>query len=268
MSRSRNYNITTNRSRQSSKLFLAAKRIFDITAAVIGLLITLPLYPLIAIAIRLDSPGSIFFSQKRVGKNGILFTLYKFRTMSSSTPAHAMSPDDDETDARITRVGRFLRKSKLDELPQFVNVLRGDMSMVGPRPEMQFIVAKYTRRQLLRLWVKPGISGLWQISPDRNKPIHENLRYDLTYIKSQSLWLDLVIMVKTCILVAKNIKPASLKHAITTTPVPEEIIVTTIPVTTVKSTKHGTGTFLKSARMNTQQQYDKESQSKMAGAEA
>ncbi len=233
---SRSYRIshgmTSNHAEQPGWLYYLIKRVFDIGVAATIVLVTLPLYPLIALAIKLDSRGPIFFSQTRVGRNGRLFTLYKFRTMSSSTPAYAVSPDNDETDSRVTRVGRFLRKSKLDELPQFANVLTGDMSIIGPRPEMPFIVQQYTARQRFRLKVRPGISGLWQISPVRNRPIHENLQYDLVYIKSQSLWLDLAIIWKTAILVAKNLKPAGWKipvHAVTT---PQRIIIRTLPIAT------------------------------------
>jgi lipopolysaccharide/colanic/teichoic acid biosynthesis glycosyltransferase len=158
------------------------KRCFDFCAAALVLLLLLPVLIAIAFAVAMDSRGSIFFSHERIGRNGERFRIFKFRSMYPGSPSYQRSPTD-RLDPRITRVGRVLRRLSLDELPQLLNVLRGEMSLVGPRPEMPFMVAKYTSEQRRRLHAVPGITGLWQISPARALPIHENLQYDLYYIE-------------------------------------------------------------------------------------
>ncbi|HYF51842.1 MAG TPA: sugar transferase [Planctomycetota bacterium] len=173
-----------------------SKRAFDILFSGVVLLSSLPLFPLLVALIRLTSRGPAIFAQQRVGQGGRIFTMYKFRTMFSEAPAYAVTPRHS-ADARITPVGRWLRKLSIDELPQFWNVLVGDMSVVGPRPEMPQIVALYTPIQRQRLSVKPGITGVWQISADRKNPIHENIDYDLYYIEKQSFFMDLMIIVTT-----------------------------------------------------------------------
>ncbi len=172
------------------------KRLMDLALSLLVLLLTLPLILLISLIIKLDSKGPAFFKQERVGRGGRLFRMVKFRTMFIDTPAYEVHPQD-RRDPRITRIGRLLRRTSLDELPQFWNVLKGDMSIVGPRPEMAFIVQEYDELQRERLNVKPGITGLWQISADRALPIHENIDHDLFYIQNQSLLLDIVIIFKT-----------------------------------------------------------------------
>ena len=122
--------------------------------------------------------------------------MYKFRTMRVTSDAYALSPAGDD-DPRITRIGRLLRMGGLDELPQLVNVLKGDMSLVGPRPEMPFIVQRYSALERQRLRVRPGITGLWQLSPDRHTQIHENIEYDLYYVSNRSLLLDAIILLET-----------------------------------------------------------------------
>lgn len=177
-------------------VFLFAKRGLDVTIAALALLVTLPLLCLAAIAISLDSAGGVLFTQERVGLRGRRFRMYKLRTMSADTAAYALSPIGD-IDTRITRAGRLLRVGGIDELPQLLNVLKGEMSLVGPRPEMPFIVATYTELEQKRLTVKPGITGLWQISADRHSQIHENIEYDLYYLNNQSFLLDVLILVET-----------------------------------------------------------------------
>lgn len=177
------------------------KRAFDLAGAAFLLLALAPLFLLLALLIRLDSPGPAMFSQDRVGRRERLFTLYKFRTMHRGTPPYAPSPVTPR-DARITRIGRFLRQSGLDEIPQLFNVLRGEMSLVGPRPEMPLIVSRYTPEQRQRLQVPPGITGLWQLSADRAFPIHENIQYDLYYIRHRGFFLDLSILIHTALLTA------------------------------------------------------------------
>lgn len=172
------------------------KRTIDLVVASILLVLTLPFALLIALWIRLDSKGPALFSHHRVGLDGRRFRLWKFRTMTVETNPYENAPDD-QSDPRITRAGRWLRRYSLDELPQLWNVIRGEMSMVGPRPEMPQIVERYEPWQRIRLEVKPGVTGLWQIIGRKNLPLELNLEYDLYYIKNQSVVLDLVILLKT-----------------------------------------------------------------------
>lgn len=184
--------------------FDLAKKTMDLTlCAVLGIFL-LPVMGIIALAIKKDSPGPVFFKQKRVGKDGRIFKIYKFRSMVKEAPKYAVNPNKSE-DPRITRVGRFLRKTSLDELPQIINVLKGDMSLVGPRPEMPFIVEEYNEVHRERLKVLPGITGLWQLSGDRKKAIHENMDYDLYYIYNRSIFLDVTILFQTLIFAFKGI---------------------------------------------------------------
>jgi lipopolysaccharide/colanic/teichoic acid biosynthesis glycosyltransferase len=133
-----------------------------------------------------------------VGKDGKLFNLYKFRTMRTDSPKYDFSPTVSD-DPRITRIGRFLRRTSFDELPQLINVIKGDMSLVGPRPEMPFIVEQYKAAHRQRLRVRPGITGLWQLSADRAFQIHENIQYDLYYIRHRSFFMDFAILLHTAI---------------------------------------------------------------------
>ena len=176
--------------------YAVAKRTSDLIVSSLLLLLLVPLCFLIAVLIWLDSPGPIFFVQKRVGRNGELFDMYKFRSMHTTAPRYDFSPTQS-CDTRITPVGRFLRRTSLDELPQLINVLRGDMSLVGPRPEMPFIVHRYNSRQRQRLQVIPGITGLWQLSADRAFPIHENIQHDLSYIQNRTFFMDIAILIHT-----------------------------------------------------------------------
>jgi exopolysaccharide biosynthesis polyprenyl glycosylphosphotransferase len=177
-------------------LYAVAKRTSDVIVSSLLLLLLAPLCFLIAVLIWLDSPGPIFFVQKRVGRNGEFFDMYKFRSMHTTAPRYDFSPTQS-CDTRITPIGRFLRRTSLDELPQLVNVFRGDMSLVGPRPEMPFIVHRYNSRQRQRLQVIPGITGLWQLSADRAFPIHENIQHDLNYIQNRTFFMDIAILVHT-----------------------------------------------------------------------
>jgi exopolysaccharide biosynthesis polyprenyl glycosylphosphotransferase len=183
---------------QISKADEITKRLFDLTLSLFFLLLLTPVLLIVAIAIRLGTVGPVFFKQARVGRNGKRFEIYKFRTMYTESPAYMDSPASRE-DHRITAVGRVLRRTSLDELPQLINVLKGEMSLVGPRPEMPFIVDTYNELQRERLRVKPGLTGLWQISADRERAIHENISYDIYYIENRSLLLDLAILVQTIV---------------------------------------------------------------------
>lgn len=180
------------------------KRLFDIIFSFAALIFFSPIFIIIPVLIKLDSRGSVFIIQRRVGKDGKVFGILKFRSMNGGV-GYDYSPKNSG-DKRITKIGKFLRKSGIDEIPQFINVLMGEMSIVGPRPEMEFIVEKYNHIQKRRLAVKPGITGLWQIKGDRKKLIHENIGYDLSYINKRSFWLDMAIMFETALFMIKCIK--------------------------------------------------------------
>lgn len=180
------------------------KRALDLLSAAAGVLLWLLLFHWwIAIMIRRESPGPVLFRQERVGRDGKRFEILKYRTMHLDAPQYAVAPTS-ESDPRVTRFGRWLRKTSLDELPQLLNVLRGEMSMVGPRPEMPFLVERYEPWQLRRLDVKPGITGLWQVIGRKNLPLHLNMQYDFYYIKNQSFLLDIEILVRTIPAVLKG----------------------------------------------------------------
>jgi lipopolysaccharide/colanic/teichoic acid biosynthesis glycosyltransferase len=173
-----------------------AKRTIDIFLATTLLIILCPLFIVVACLVKATSSGPIIFTQKRVGLNGKLFDIYKFRTMFTYAPRYGYHPTH-KYDPRVTFIGRWLRRSSIDELPQLLNIIKGDMSFVGPRPEMPFIVEKYNEEQRKRLTVTPGLTGPWQISPDRAFPIHENIHHDLSYIQNRSLLFDTKIMIST-----------------------------------------------------------------------
>jgi lipopolysaccharide/colanic/teichoic acid biosynthesis glycosyltransferase len=172
------------------------KRGCDVIGSLTLLIMLVPLFVMVAILIKLDSPGPVLFRHRRVGKNGNDFMLWKFRSMRADVPEYEASPQSS-TDDRLTRIGRFIRRLSIDEMPQLFNVLKGEMSLVGPRPEMPFIVARYHPAHCERLVARPGITGLWQISPARAFPIHENLQYDLHYIRNQNILLDCAIILRT-----------------------------------------------------------------------
>jgi len=177
---------------------LYVKKYLDILLAIFLLFLLWPLFLVIALAIKMDSKGPVLFKQERVGKNGKIFKIYKFRSMYLDTDAYAVNPLD-RNDHRITQMGKFLRKASLDELPQLFNIVKQEMSFVGPRPEMRFIVEQYNDIHKERLKATPGITGLWQLSGDRKKAIHENMDYDLYYVKKTSFFLDLAILIETLI---------------------------------------------------------------------
>jgi lipopolysaccharide/colanic/teichoic acid biosynthesis glycosyltransferase len=152
----------------------------------------------------MDSPGPVLFRQERVGLDGKPFKMFKFRTMHASASPYEFSPRVS-SDPRITRVGRFLRRTSLDEAPQLFNVLGGGMSLVGPRPEMPFIVGQYNETHRQRLQVKPGLTGLWQLSGDRAFLIHENIEYDLYYIRHRNFFMDLAILLHTLIFAMRGV---------------------------------------------------------------
>ncbi len=191
-----------------------AKRVLDIVGSLLGLALTLPIAPLIALAIRLDSAGPVIFRQERVGQDGRPFTVYKFRSMKvgAENDLEKLLNLEDlsqpvfklRDDPRLTRVGRWLRRWSLDELPQFWNVLRGEMSLIGPRPEESWLVARYSDWHRRRLAVKPGITGPMQINGRGDLPLDDRVRLELDYIENYSLWRDLAILAKTIPAVIKG----------------------------------------------------------------
>ncbi|MGB6687466.1 MAG: sugar transferase [Terracidiphilus sp.] len=184
--------------------YAIAKRAADLVLSALLLIICAPALFAIGLLIRFDSPGPVLFVQKRVGRNGQIFAMYKFRSMYAGVPHYDVSPATGE-DSRITRIGRFIRRTSLDELPQLLNVLQGNMSLVGPRPEMPFIVQQYNSRHHRRHEVIPGITGLWQLSADRALQIHDNIQYDLYYIRNRTFFLDLAILVHTLFFAMRGI---------------------------------------------------------------
>ena len=189
------------------ELGLVFKRVFDTVFSTLALVALSPLLVAIAIAVKLDSPGPVFYTSERIGKKGVVFHCIKFRTMVRDAETRRaevmhMNERDDvlfkiSDDPRVTRLGRFLRKYSLDELPQFFNVLRGDMSIVGPRPPLAGEVRKYDLNHLRRLDVTPGITGLWQVQGRRDPSFASYVSLDVTYIDNWSVWLDFKIILRT-----------------------------------------------------------------------
>ena len=190
-----------------TKINSALKRLLDISVALVALLFAAPIMAVTALLIRLDSPGPILFRQTRVGKWGESFTCLKFRSMYIDAEERlkelqALNEADGpvfkmKNDPRITNVGRVIRKLSIDELPQIFNVLRGDMSLVGPRPALPSEVAKYSFEQARRLHTIPGITGLQQVSGRSNVNFQRWVELDLQYISEQSVWKDIEILIKT-----------------------------------------------------------------------
>ena len=186
---------------------LALKRVMDIAGGLVGIILFGPLMLATAIAIRFESRGPIMFRQTRAGRNGRKFTMLKFRSMvvdAEEKKAALMHLNEMggpvfkiKHDPRITRVGRFIRKTSIDELPQFFNIFMGDMSLVGPRPPLPAEVEQYEPWQRRRLSVKPGLTGAWQVSGRNQIDFEEWMQLDLDYIDNWSLWLDIKIIFKT-----------------------------------------------------------------------
>lgn len=183
------------------------KRFFDILASLIGLIVLSPVFLIVAIAIKIDDGGPIFYNQERIGKNGKEFKMYKFRSMKVNADQeldkliHKNEVDGAmfkmKDDPRITRVGKFIRKTSIDEFPQLLNVLFGQMSIVGPRPPLPREVKMYTDYDWQRLYVRPGCTGLWQVTVRNSVGFHEMVNIDLEYIQKRGFWLDIKIMFKT-----------------------------------------------------------------------
>lgn len=190
------------------------KRIFDLLISIPLFLLTLPLFGLIVLIIKMDSPGPVLYRGLRLKENGETFTMFKFRTMAEDADEQLSEllknkgnagfvhklPDDP----RITRVGKVLRRTSLDELPQLINVIKGEMSLVGPRPELPELVQHYQPWQHMRFAVPQGITGWWQVNGRSDKPMHQHTDEDLYYIQHYSLWLDIQILIKTVLVVLRG----------------------------------------------------------------
>ncbi len=185
------------------------KRIFDLAFGTASVMLLLPILSIIALLIKLDSKGPIIFRQERVGENGRIFKMFKFRTMVPDADEHReviteVDPNNGQflfkkrrDDPRITNIGRFLRRTSLDELPQLFNVLIGDMSLVGPRPELPWLVDQYEPWQRKRFAVPQGMTGWWQVNGRSDKPLHLHTEEDLYYVQNYSIWMDIYILLKT-----------------------------------------------------------------------
>ncbi|MBC2582734.1 sugar transferase [Clostridium sp. DJ247] len=183
------------------------KRILDFCGALLGILVLSPLIVITAIAVKLDSKGPVFFAQKRVGRDGIIFHMYKFRSMVTDAEKLLDKLKDKnemsgpmfkmKNDPRITRVGRFIRKTSIDELPQLFNVLKGEMSLVGPRPNLPKEVEKFTERQKIKLLAKPGLTCYWQVMGRNNIDFEEWMELDVKYVRERNIWIDIALIFKT-----------------------------------------------------------------------
>lgn len=182
----------------SGKVYCIIKRVLDIVLSFLGLTVLLLPLALTALVVYIDDPGKVIFSQKRVGRNGELFRLYKFRTMKMDTPKYMATMDVDDPDKYITRAGHVLRKLSLDEIPQLFNVLKGDMSLVGPRPLIPNEEEIHTMRQRFGVYtVRPGVTGLAQINGRDLVAPAEKVRWDVRYVENFGFWLDVKILFAT-----------------------------------------------------------------------
>lgn len=175
------------------------KRLFDLIFAIILTILLSPLLMIIAILIKIDSPGSIFYIQNRTGLNGENFRLIKFRSMVEENDVY-----DFKTQDKVTNIGRFIRKTSLDELPQLINIIKGEMSFIGPRPWVTVLYTYYTPRQKNRFKVRPGLTGLAQVCGRKDLNIVNRIEYDIDYVENLSLILDIKIFFKTLLVVIKN----------------------------------------------------------------
>ena len=199
----------------SKPVYGVLKRVFDFCASLAALIVLSPVMLIIALVIYFDDKGETIFSQYRCGKDGKQFKMYKFRTMCVDAEEKLATLEKDnemdgpvfkiKNDPRITKVGKFLRSSGLDELPQLVNILKGDMSVVGPRPALPKEVAQYGKKEKIRLAVLPGLTCYWQIAPSRNDiSFDEWMEMDKKYVQERNLWVDIKIILKTVVTVVKR----------------------------------------------------------------
>lgn len=194
-------------SRESFSLYEICKRVMDILGAGCGLVLLSPVIIIVAILVKFSSKGPVFFSQKRVGKNGKAFEMYKFRSMvvNAEELKEKLAAQNEmsgpmfkmKDDPRVTKVGKFIRKTSLDELPQLWNVIKGDMSLVGPRPSLPKEVAQFEEWMYKRLSVKPGLTCYWQVSGRNNIDFEDWMKLDCRYVDERNLWIDIKLIFKT-----------------------------------------------------------------------
>ena len=192
---------------RSNTLYEVIKRIIDVVASFTGLILLSPLILIVSILIKLESKGEVIFKQKRVGLNGKEFYMYKFRSMvinAEELKAELESQNEMsgpmfkiKDDPRITKIGKFIRKTSIDELPQLINVIKGDMSLVGPRPSLPKEVKKFEQWMMERLEVKPGLTCIWQVSGRNNIDFEDWMKLDISYVEDRNLWIDIKLIFKT-----------------------------------------------------------------------
>jgi lipopolysaccharide/colanic/teichoic acid biosynthesis glycosyltransferase len=202
--------------KESKSIYEFIKRYFDVINSIIAIIVLSPFYLIIAIIVKLDSQGTILFVHERLGKAGKRIKVYKFRTMATNAeqmlknmPAEMKREFEEnfkfENDPRITKVGKFLRESSLDELPQLINIIKGDMSIVGPRPIVEREIGKYGKYGHKLLAIKPGLTGNWQVRGRSDTTYEERVKLDMDYIDTRSFWRDIVIILKTVGVVLKRV---------------------------------------------------------------
>jgi len=192
---------------ESKKIYSILKRCMDIICSLLGLIILSPLLLIVAVCIKIESKGPAIFTQDRVGLDGKVFKLYKLRSMINKAEELKCRLEKNNemdgpmfkirNDPRVTKVGRFIRKTSIDELPQLINVLKGEMSLVGPRPSLQNEVEEFENWMLKRLAVKPGLTCYWQVSGRNDIDFKEWMELDIKYIKERSIWIDIKLIFKT-----------------------------------------------------------------------
>ena len=193
--------------KQNLRVYEICKRTIDIIGAGLGLILLSPIIAIVACAVKVTSKGPVFFSQKRVGKNGELFEMYKFRSMVVNAEELKENLEDKnemsgpmfkiKDDPRITKVGKFIRKTSIDELPQLWNILKGDMSLVGPRPSLPKEVEQFDNWMFKRLSVRPGLTCYWQVSGRNNIDFEDWMKLDCRYVDERNLWIDIKLIFKT-----------------------------------------------------------------------
>lgn len=193
--------------KQNLRVYEIFKRIIDIIGAGLGLILLSPIIAIVACAVKVTSKGPIFFSQKRVGKNGELFEMYKFRSMVVNAEELKENLENQnemsgpmfkiKDDPRVTKVGKFIRKTSIDELPQLWNILKGDMSLVGPRPSLPKEVEQFDNWMFKRLSVRPGLTCYWQVSGRNNIDFEDWMKLDVKYVEERNIWIDIKLIFKT-----------------------------------------------------------------------
>lgn len=207
------------------------KRAFGILFSLLGLIITSPIMLIVAILIKIESPGPVIFKQQRIGKNGKVFEIYKFRSMCNNAEKTGSGVYSDKNDSRVTKVGKFIRATSLDEIPQFVNVLKGDMAFIGPRPPLTYhpwTFDKYTEHQKKMFDVRPGLTGWAQVNGRKQVEWNKRIELNVWYVEHLSLWLDLKIIFSTIFKLIKDDENENVGATVIQTPDTTEQIETTV----------------------------------------